>query len=326
MNQHLIESNYQLKVLEIMLLSKHFGTEIYIIFTNSGKYIVKVMPLYFENVNNEGLITEFLSNQGLKVAKLLKNKSGCYVTKMQNYQFTIQEYVAGNTLPINSAPEWFMEKSADFLGKTTQLLKDYHSLPIRFDKKYYSTDTVMRKKLQYIHALAQAKSSGNLDMVSLWEIQIRHLNRISDFHIDTDKLTYTGSHGDYHIGQAVVTDNDITVIDWTSACRLPICLEVITSYVFASPTCADGTVDADGLNRYIHSFSKHFRLSEYDIKAMPYVLYFWHCMCNYRPDEYMSIAADYQPIAILINGLLNWLYDHVDELSKALIGLYNTRN
>ena len=66
MNQHLIESNYQLKVLEIMLLSKHFGTEIYIIFTNSGKYIAKVMPLYFENVNNEGLITEFLSNQGLK--------------------------------------------------------------------------------------------------------------------------------------------------------------------------------------------------------------------------------------------------------------------
>ena len=57
---------------------------------------------------------------------------------------------------------------------------------------------------------------------------------------------------------------------------------------------------------------------EYDIKAMPYVLYFWHCVCNYRPDELAGIAENYRPIALLIQKLLNWLYVHVEELSEAL--------
>lgn len=319
MNQHLIESNYNLNVSDIKLLDRHFGTEIYAIITDAGKYIVKVMPLYFENVNNEGPITEFLFGCGLKVAKLLKSKNGDYVIKTSDFQFTVQDYIEGETLRINSAPEWFMEKSAEFLGEATLLLKDYYQLPLRFGKEFFSADAAIRKKQQYINELEQAKESGELKTASIWENQIRHLNRISDFHIDTDKLTYTSSHGDYHIGQAIVKGNDITVIDWTSACRLPICFEVITSYVFASPTCSGGAVDADGLNRYIRTFAKYFPLTEYDIKAMPYVLYFWHCMCNYRPDEYENIAENYHYIAKLINNLLNWLYDHVEELSKALI-------
>ena len=319
MNQYLIESNYQLNVSDIMLLSKHFGTELYIILTDTGKYIVKVMPLFFENVDNEGYITDFLSSHGLKVAKLLKNKSGYYATKLSDFQFTIQEYIMGETLPINSAPEWFMEKSAEFLGKTALYLHGYDSLPLRFGKDFFTVDTVNKKKTQYIRMLKEATLSGDFDIVPLWETQIHHLDRISNFHIDTDKLTYTGSHGDYHIGQAIIANNDIAIIDWTSACRLPICLEIITSYVFASPTCINGIIDADGLIQYVRGFSKYFPLTEYDIKAMPYVLYFWHCICNYRPDEYASIPKDYQPIAKLINNLLNWLYNHVDEFSDALI-------
>ena len=52
---------------------------------------------------------------------------------------------------------------------------------------------------------------------------------------------------------------------------------------------------------------------------MPYVVYFWHCVCNYRPDELADIAESYQPIAKLVYSLLNWLYDHVEELSAQLI-------
>ena len=55
------------------------------------------------------------------------------------------------------------------------------------------------------------------------------------------------------------------------------------------------------------------------MKAMPYVLYFWHCMCNYRPDELADIPDSYKAIAKLINNFLNWLYDHVEELSEQLI-------
>ncbi len=319
MNYHIIEENYNLRVFSTKLLDRHFGTEIHLIDTDTGKYIVKVLPLYAENINNEGFITEYLYNRGLKVARFLKNKDDDYVVKTSEYQFTVQQYIEGETLSINSAPEWFLNKSADFLGQTVLFLEDYKELPLRFSKEFFSPKTALEKKQHYMDELARAKESGRVDMEPIWEEQIRHLEKISEFQIDTDRLTYANSHGDYHIGQAIVNNNDITVIDWTSACRLPICLDVITSYVFASPTCVGGAIDADGLKKYIRHFAKKYPLTEYDIKAMPYVVYFWHCVCNYRPDELADIAESYQPIAKLVYSLLNWLYDHVEELSAQLI-------
>ncbi|MGI5958352.1 MAG: phosphotransferase [Massiliimalia sp.] len=318
MNSQLIESNYDINVSNITLLDEHFGTKIYLINADNQKYIVKTVPLFFENIENEGLITEFLYGCGYKVARLLKSKDGKYVIKTSEFQFTVQEYIEGQILPINSAPEWYLEKSVEFLGKTTLTLKDYDPLPLRFGKDFFTADTAIVKKQQYIDELEKAKKSDNQKTIPIWEEQIRHLERISKFQIDAGKLTYANSHGDFHIGQVIVKDYDFTVIDWSSACRLPVCLEVITSYVFASPSCSTGAVDAEGLNRYIQAYTKHFPLTEYDIKTMPYVLYFWHCICNYHPDELVCIAKTYQPIATLIQKMLNWLYVHVEELSEAL--------
>lgn len=319
MNQHIIEDNFNLKVFYMEPLDKHFGTEIYLINTDAGKYIVKVMPLYIENAKNEGMLTEYLYNHGLNVARFLKSKEDIYVVKTSEFQFTVQQFIEGESLSVNTAPDWFMSKSADFLGQTALLLKDYEGLSLRFGKEFFSTKTVRRKMWQYKKELAQAKKARTMNTAPIWEELIRHLKRISKFHIDTKKLTYANSHGDYHIGQAIIHNNDFTVVDWSSACRLPICLEVITSYVFSSPTCAEGIIDADGLKKYIQQFTEKFPLTECDIKAMPYVLYFWHCMCNYRPDELSDIPESYKSIAKLINNFLNWLYDNVEELSEQLI-------
>ncbi len=318
MNQYIIENNFNLKVYDIQLLDKHFGTELYFISTDVGKYIVKVLPLYMENVKNEGELTEYLYNHGLKVARFMKSKEDTYVVKTPEFQFTVQQFIEGESLSVNNAPDWFINKSAEFLGQTALFLKDYKGLSLRFGKEFFSTKTVRRKMRQYKKELVRAKKAKEKNIVPIWEEQIRHLKRISKIHIDAKKLTYANSHGDYHIGQAIIHNNDFTVVDWSSACRLPICLDVITSYVFSSPTCAEGKIDADGLKKYIKQFTEKFPLTEYDIKAMPYVLYFWHCMCNYRPDELSDIPDSYKAIAKLIYNFLNWLYDHVEELSEQL--------
>ena len=325
MDSQLIESNYELKVSDIKLLDEHFGTEIYVIDTEAKKYIVKVLPLYFEHMENEGLVSGYLYSRGHKVARLIKSREGSYVIKTPKFQFTVQEYVEGKTLPTNSAPKWLLEKSADFLGKTTLALKDWDPLPLRFDRSFFTADTALRKKQQYIGELERAKELGDKKIIPVWEEQIRHLERISRFQIDADRLTYANSHGDFHIGQIIVQDHDITVIDWSSVCRLPVCLDVMTSYVFASPNCREGAVDVEGLGGYIQAYVKHFPLTEYDIQAMPYVLYFWHCVCNYSPNELCSIAGKYRSMALLIQKMLNWLYVHVDDLSKDLQGRVNSR-
>ncbi len=319
MNKHIIENNFNLILSDIELLDKHFGTELYLINTDAGKYIVKVLPLYMENVKNEGELAEYLYNHGLKVARFMKSKEDTYVVKTPDFQFTVQQFIEGESLSVNNAPDWFISKSAEFLGQTALFLKDYKGLSLRFGKEFFSTKTVRRKMRQYKKELVRAKKAKEMNIVPIWEEQIRHLKRISKFHIDAKKLTYANSHGDYHIGQVIIHNNDFTVVDWSSACRLPICLDVITSYVFSSPTCAEGKIDADGLKKYIREFTEKFPLTEYDIKAMPYVLYFWHCMCNYRPDDLADIPDTYKAIAKLINNFLNWLYDNVEELSEQLI-------
>ncbi len=318
MNKNIIENNFNLKVSDIKLLDKHFGTELYLINTDTDKYIVKILPLYMENVKNEGELAEYLYNHGVKVARFLKSKDDAYVVKTPEYQFTVQQFIEGESLPVNTAPDWFISKSAEFLGQIALLLKDYEGLSLRFGKNFFAVKTVRRKMWQYKKELVRAKKAKEMNIVPIWEEQIRHLKRISKFHIDTQKLTYANSHGDYHIGQAIIQNNYFTVVDWSSACRLPICLDVITSYVFSSPTCAEGVIDADGLKKYIKHFTEKFPLTEYDIKAMPYVLYFWHCMCNYRPDELGDIPDSYKSIAKLISNFLNWLYENVDELSEQL--------
>lgn len=267
MNKNIIENNFNLIVCDIQLLDKHFGTELYLISTDIGKYIVKVLPLYMENVKNEGELTEYLHNHGLKVARFLKSKEDTYVVKTPEFQFTVQQFIEGESLSVNNAPDWFISKSAEFLGQTALLLKDYEGLSLRFGKDFFDIKTVRRKVWQYKKEFIKAKMLKDTDTIPIWKEQIRHLKKISKFHIDAKKLTYANSHGDYHIGQAIIHNNDFMVVDWSSACRLPICLDVITSYVFSSPTCAAGEIDADGLKKYIRQFTEKFPLTEYDIKT-----------------------------------------------------------
>lgn len=316
--QTLTEHNYLLHVTQLQLLDRHFGTEIYMLTTDAGKYLVKALPRSFDDVYREGPITEFLAAHGLRVAKLLKNKNGDFVTEAETCQFTVQEFIEGKSLPVNSAPDWFLEESAKFLGQTVQALQEYEPLPLRFGESFFAPENARRRLRQYKREFVVAREAGRTDEIPFWEEQIRHLDRISTFHIQTDRLTYANSHGDYHIGQAIVQDHNLTVVDWSSACRLPLCFEVATSYVFASPSCAAGVIDAAGLRRYIRTFAKYVPLTAYDIQMMPYVLYFWHTMCNYRPDEYATLADSYRPIARLTRALLNYLPDHADTLAKEL--------
>ncbi len=314
----LIERSYPLHVTRLQLLDRHFGTEIYALTADTGKYLVKALPLAFDDVYREGPITEFLAARGLRVARLLKNKNGDFVTAANTYRFTVQEFIEGNTLPVNGAPDWFLEASAEFLGRTVQVLWEYEPLPLRFGEAFFAPENARRRLREYERELAEAREAGCTAEIPLWEEQIRHLGRISEFRIQTDRLTYANSHGDYHIGQAIVQDRSLTVVDWSSACRLPLCFEVVTSYVFASPSCADGAIDAAGLRRYIRTFAKHVPLTTYDVQAMPYVLYFWHTMCNYRPNEYAALADSYRPIARLIRALLNDLFHRADTLASEL--------
>lgn len=312
--RRIIEENYGIKINGMRLLDSHFGTDLYLAETEKGKFVVKTLPTYMENAKNEGAVTEFVSGKGIKTARFLKTRLNKYSLLAGERIVTVQEFIEGKAFGLNCAPDWFMDQSAELLGRIHTVLDGYGGLPLRFGKDFFTADNALQKKFEYEKELAAAEA----DTALLFTGQLKHLKRIGEFCMDTSKLTYANSHGDYHIGQAIVKDKEITVIDWSSACRLPVCLELATSFAFASPKCKGGEIDADGLKRYVERYSRHFSLSDYDIKMMPYVLYFWHCMCNYYPGE--EIPENYKPVADLTRDLLNWLYEHSEELSAGLCG------
>lgn len=320
MRLELIEDNYGIKVSSLKLMDKYFGTEIFSAETDKGRYIIKTLPPAVPNLENEGAITDFLYNNGIPVARLLKKKNGGYVVRTDNIQFHMQEFIEGEVLKVNTAPGWLMEKSADMLGIIHSVLKNYGELSVNFDAGFFTNSNAVETKQHYAKQLNEAAEEKNNSLVSDLQERIKHLDRISAFGIDPAKLTYSNSHGDYYIGQIIVKDKNMTVIDWTSACRLPVGLEVIMSYVYASPECKCGNIDSDGLKRYIDRYQKHFQLNGYDIKILPYLFYFQQIMCHYSP-PYDNVPDTYKPVCNLINNFTNWLYENADNLGKELLAI-----
>lgn len=228
MIRELIEAHFGLAVGDVKLLDSHFGTSIYLILTDQGKYIAKTMPLSMGEGETEGEICDFLYDRGISVARLLKSKENRYVVTTPEAHLTVQPFIEGENFAPNTAPAWLMAKSAQTLGAINAALADYKPLPVRFGKDFFARETALNKMRRYEEELLTAQSD---EMRALYRRQISHLKRVSAFSIDTDRLTYANSHGDYHIGQIIAQNGNITVIDWASACRMPVCLEVIASYV-----------------------------------------------------------------------------------------------
>ena len=314
----LITANYGLKINDLKLMDSYFGTEIYLVEANDGKYIVKVLPLFVPGLENEGLITDFLFSNGIPVARLLKTKNNRYAVKTDKTQFHMQEYIEGKVYKVNTAPEWLMESSAYIIGKIHAVLQNYGELRVNFGADFFRIENALERQQYYANQLREVTDTSNASLISALEERIKHLNRISAFDIDTEKLTYANSHGDFYIGQIIAKDKKITVIDWTSACKLPAALEVVMSYVFAAPECKSGKINIDGLKRYINHYSQYFHLNDYDIKTMLRLFYFQQIMCHYSP-PYDNIPETYKPVCQLINCFTDWLYHNMENLEKELV-------
>jgi Ser/Thr protein kinase RdoA (MazF antagonist) len=313
----LIIENYGMEAKSILLIDSHFGTEIFLAETDRGKFVVKTLPLYVKGMENEGRITNYLYNNGINVAQLLKTNNGQYHVKTSEIQFHVQEFIEGKTLSVNTAPVWFLQKSAHILGKIHNILKNYRNLDTSFGEDFFKKSNVMKTINYYTQLLAKASDENNTSLIPDLEERLRHLERIALFDIQANKLTYSNSHGDFNIGQIITNNEDITVIDWTSASKLPVCLEVIVSYTTEDPSCMNGKIDINGLRKYIQDYSRYFTLNDYDIQIMPYILYFQQLMCHYEP-PYSNVADTYKPICNLINNFTKWLYENVEILSNEL--------
>ena len=89
---------------------------------------------------------------------------------------------------------------------------------------------------------------------------------------DMSKLTVMNTHGDYSVLQFIYKDGKINaIIDFVSACKMPIVWEIIRSYSYIDKKAKDGKLDIDNLVQYVKTFMDYVQLNKYDLKFMPYL-------------------------------------------------------
>jgi len=224
---------------------------------------------------------------------------------------------------LHTAPDWFLMKSAQTLGKIQSALKGYKQLPIGFAPEFFRKEKYINSKNSIMDKIAKAEESNEIALVTALKERLKHIERVSCFEFDCDKLTYVNSHGDFYINQIIVRNDELVTIDWScgASCTLA-CFEVLMSYTYAAPECKLGAVDVDKFKPYLIEYMKYTPLNNYDLKMMPYFMYHYCVFCSFTP-PYDDLSDDYFKIAHHTDNLANWLYENADDLSEKLTKIKN---
>lgn len=325
----IIENNYDIgEIKDIKPILEGASSECFKVISESGNYLFKDIEMIFMNhPDKEPLINEVLMKNGISVSKFYKTKEGKYLGEYLGHTFHLQSFEKGKVLEMNMAPQWFMEESAVILGKIHKALEGIPPLSEGIGESFFKFVNADSARESYEESLKKAiKNHEEQNIIDL-EYRIKLLDKIKDIKLDIDKFTYKNTHGDYFISQILCGENSINaVIDFTSACVHPACWELIRSYSYADPKCANGSIDFDNLKKYICNYMKYGELNAYDIKMMGYLYYYQLAVSDYFSQYYESENSNKSVLCRYANWstmLCRWFEENVEELSLKLVSEFS---
>lgn len=207
--------------------------------------------------------------------------------------FTVKRRFAGSTPEWNSASDALLLESAELLGRIHAVLQDYPALPEGIGAGFFAYMTPQRALASYRCSLETARQLGDAAIAADLEWRIGLMQRFPAWRFDLSRLTLRNTHGDYFISQFLCEDGRLTgVIDWTTACVHPVIWEIMRSFVYGAPCCAEGRVDKRLFERYVEAYCRYDMLNDYDRENL-YRLYFYQiAVCDYYGQYYASTASN----------------------------------
>ncbi|GGI11663.1 aminoglycoside phosphotransferase family protein [Gottfriedia solisilvae] len=166
--------------------------------------IVKVFNDYLpeSESSNEAYKQKYAYSCGLSVPKILD------VTKIDGKQAIIMEYIKGRTI-------------GDILSENKEQVDYYMNISVDIQQKIHQVvaDSLepMTEKLK-----RQIESANNLDN--------RHKSALIQ-KLDTMKFENRLCHGDYHLFNLIMSDNNVTIIDWVDSSSGDIRADVYRTYL-----------------------------------------------------------------------------------------------
>ncbi len=318
-----VKKVYDIEVYQVKKINRG-SANIYLL--NENKYILKEFQTKYkkEEIAKEIIVINHLKKDNIPVPEYIKSVSGesCFV--YENRVIIMQKFIEGYTIESNSGNYNQILESAEYLGKIIKSLETLKvELPNNDISSWYSKITIdesigkIEKLLQKISINDFPQIHKDLtDKISML-LFIKDNLDLSDM----SKMTIMNTHGDYSVLQFIYKDEKVNaIIDFVSACKMPIVWEIIRSYSYIDPKAKKGEIDINNLVQYTKTFTAYVKLNEYDLKYMAY-LYLVQLLTStfgYKQFIIDNSKKDLLEFALFRTKMCRFLFENAENISKVL--------
>lgn len=318
-----IKEKYNIDIFDIKKLDRG-SANLYLL--NKNTYILKEFQSKYseEEINKEIAIINHLKQENLLVPEYISTITGEYSFEYKGKIVILQKYIDGYTMESNTASYDQMIESARELGKLVKSLATLnYELPIDDFSTWYDINTINDSINKHKELLKKVNGQYEKEIICDIEFKIKMLEHFkNNFGFEEmKKMTLMNSHGDYSVLQFIYKEEKIVaIIDFVSACKMPISWEIIRSYSYIDKKSKNGVINIENLIEYVKEFNKYVKLSIYDIKFMPYI-YLLQLLCS--TFGYKQYINDNSKINLLEFGLFRTklckcLFDNAKLISDSL--------
>lgn len=320
-----VKEKYRINVTNIKIIDRG-SANIYSL--NGDEYILKEFQSKYtkEEIEKEITIINHLKKDGIKVPSYIKTINDTYYSLYKDKVIIIQKFIEGYTLDRNEGNYEQTIECAKVYGMIVESLENLDILlplnDLSFSKENLTKGIEKHQKL--LELINDKKDDETLKIKKNLEEKIDMIKNISkeNIFIDTKKLTIKNTHGDFNVLQFIYKNNHInSVIDFVSACRMPVVWELIRSYSYIDKDVKNGIFNLDTFNDYIKEFNKYVKLNEYDLKYMSYIYLIQLLSSTYGYKEYINNNENIELLefAHFRTNICKYLFKNVENISNILL-------
>ena len=320
----LLKEKYGLNTIRVRKINRG-SANIYKIATSDEKlYILKEFQLKYnkDDIDKEISIINYLKERNLKVPKYIKLLNNDYSFINEGHAIVLQEYINGYSMSKNKGTMKQSIESAAYLGKIVKELENYsHDFNFRKESWFnFKFDSTIEKYKQLIERVNDDKYKDRIikDLNEKIDM-LEELKKIS--FDDIDKVSIKFSHGDYSVMQFIYLDDRINaIIDFVSACDMPIIWEIIRSYSYIYYKNKNGKFDLEGFIPYVKEYLKYSKLNKYDLEYMPYIYLIQLLNSSFGYKQYIeSNNLELLKFAFYRTNICRYLFINSKKISEMLL-------
>lgn len=324
-----IEKNYDIKVSSIEKMK--IGTaDLYNL--NNCEYVFKVFQDKYtpKEIVFELEVFNVLRKSGVNVPTYVKTITGEYYKEHKGLVTTIQEYIKGKSIDMNSGNKSMLLDLASCYGKIIKVLNNSNLLfPETNISDWYSDDTINNAIEKLFNVIELAISQNENEIADELKSKVSLLKDVRTKHNldELSKLTVLKSHGDFNHLQCLYNNENkiIAVLDFVSSSTMPVSWEIIRSYSYLDEDAKEGRINIENLKNYVEEVMKYQTLSKDDIKYMCLIYYVQLLTSSFGYKQYLADKSntDLLKFARFRTKLCVDLSENMDKYTIELLKLYN---